>query len=207
MSHFAKIDDDNIVTQVIVAEQDFINSVEKGILISEEIPAVLDEKEVDELGYPVIITPPKPAVYKSDWIQTSYNTIGGVHHCGGIEYVTEPVEAVDAVLYTDKDIIPEDKEVGDVMIPAVEAVEAVYVEGKSPEDVGKPDGGVALRKNYAGVGYTYDKDKDAFYAPKPYASWTLNEDSCQWEAPVAYPDDDKDYSWDEDSQAWVEVTK
>ncbi len=170
MSHFAKIDDDNIVTQVIVAEQDFIDSIQ------------------------------------GDWIQTSYNTRGGVHHCGGIEYATEPVEAVDAVLYTDKDMIPEGKEVGDVMIPAVEAVEAVYVEGKSPEDVGKPDGGVALRKNYAGIGYTYDEDKDAFYTPKPYASWTLNEDSCQWEAPVAYPDDDKDYSWDEDSQAWVEVS-
>ncbi len=170
MSHFAKIDDDNIVTQVIVAEQDFINSIQ------------------------------------GDWIQTSYNTHGGVHHCGGVEYVTEPVEAVDAVLYTDKDMIPEGKEVGDVMIPAVEAVEAVYVEGKSPEDVGKPDGGVALRKNYAGIGYSYDEDKDAFIPPKPYASWTLDEDSCQWESPVAYPDDDKVYSWDEDSQAWVEVS-
>ena len=174
MSHFAEISgSNNIVTRVIVAEQDFINSGAVGA--------------------------------SSNWIQTSYNTKGGVHHCGGIEYVTEPVEAKDAVLYTDEDIIPEDKEVGDVMIPAVEAVEAVYVEGKSPEDVGKPDGGVALRKNYAGIGYTYDKDKDAFYTPKPFASWTLDEDTCLWEAPVAYPDDDKDYSWDEDSQAWVEV--
>ena len=175
MSHFAKIDDDNIVTQVIVAEQSFINS-----------GAVGDS---------------------SSWIQTSYNTHGGVHHCGGIEYITEPVEAVDAVLYTDKDIIPEDKEVGDVMIPAVEAVEAVYVEGKSPEDVGEIDGGVALRKNYAGIGYTYDEDLDAFHAPKPFASWILNEDNCLWYAPVAKPGDGKNYSWDEDSLAWVEVPR
>ncbi len=121
----------------------------------------------------------------SNWVQTSYNTRGGVHHCGGIEYVTEPVEAVDAVLYTDEDIIPEDKEVGDIMIPAVEAVEAVYVEGKSPEDVGKPDGGVALRKNYAGIGYTYNSGSDAFIAPQPEPSgsipYVLNEDSYLWE--------------------------
>ena len=181
MSHFAEISgSNNIVTRVIVAEQDFIDSGAVGA--------------------------------GSNWVQTSYNTRGGVHHCGGIEYVTEPVEAVDAVLYTDKDILPDGKEVGDVMIPAVEAVEAVYVEGKSPEDVGKPDGGVALRKNYAGVGYTYNSGSDAFIAPQPpnfvsssltfyedddllpsYISnyfaqnpsgsipYILNEDSCLWE--------------------------
>ena len=64
-----------------------------------------------------------------------------------------------------------------------------------------------FRKNYAGVGCTYDEDKDAFIAPKPYASWTLNEDCCQWEAPVAKPDiiDEEDYSWDEDNKEWVEA--
>ena len=75
------------------------------------------------------------------------------------------------------------------------------------------DGGTPLRKNYAGEGYTYDEDKDAFIPSKPFASWTLDEDSCRWEPPVAYPEppvdpgDYKAYSWDEDSQAWVEVTK
>ena len=58
------------------------------------------------------------------------------------------------------------------------------------------------RKNYAGVGYTYDADIDAFVPPKPYASWVLN-DAAQWEAPVAMPDDGQMYSWDEDSQSWV----
>jgi len=63
----------------------------------------------------------------------------------------------------------------------------------------------ALRKNYAGVGFTYDKTRDAFIPPQPFASWTLNEDSCLWEAPVAMPDDGKRYTWDEDTTAWVEV--
>jgi hypothetical protein len=85
------------------------------------------------------------------WLQTSYNTRGGVHY--------------------------------------------------NPE-TGEPDGGVALRKNYAGIGFTYDAARDAFYAPQPYPSWTLNETSCVWEAPVAYPDDGQGYIWNEDTQAW-----
>ena len=64
-------------------------------------------------------------------------------------------------------------------------------------------GGTPMRKNYAGIGFTYDATKDAFIPPKPYASWTLNEDSCLWEAPVAYPDDGEDYVWDETTTAWV----
>lgn len=64
-------------------------------------------------------------------------------------------------------------------------------------------GGTAFRKNYAGVGYTYDASKDAFIPPKPWNSWTLNEDTCQWEAPVAYPDDGKGYIWKEDSRTWI----
>jgi len=63
-----------------------------------------------------------------------------------------------------------------------------------------------LRKNYAGIGFVYDSVRDAFYSPQPYPSWTLNEDTCSWEAPVAYPIDDKRYSWDEDTAAWVEFT-
>ena len=61
------------------------------------------------------------------------------------------------------------------------------------------------RKNYAGIGYTYDEDKDAFIAPKPFASWTLNENTCRWEAPVAYPTDGQIYDWNEETQQWDPV--
>ena len=89
------------------------------------------------------------------WVQTSYNTKGGVHY------------------------------------------------GQD----GEPDSGVALRFNYAGIGYTYDSVRDAFIAPSPYSSWVLDEATCQWAAPTPYPDDGKRYAWDEDSTAWVEVTE
>jgi hypothetical protein len=62
-----------------------------------------------------------------------------------------------------------------------------------------------MRKNYAGIGFTYDADRDAFIPPKPFNSWTLNEDTCQWQAPVAMPDDGKMYRWDEDTTSWVEI--
>ena len=88
------------------------------------------------------------------WIQTSYNTRGGIHY--------------------------------------------------SPE-TGEPDGGVALRKNYAGIGFIYDAVRDAFYTPQPYPSWTLNEDSCVWEPPVAYPTDGEMYNWNEETQSWDAV--
>ena len=91
-----------------------------------------------------------------EWIQTSYNTKGGVHY--------------------------------------------------NPE-TGEPDGGIALRKNYAGVGFTYDRDKDAFIPPQPYPSWTLNEESCLWEAPVAYPEDGQLYVWNEETTSWDVVTE
>jgi hypothetical protein len=88
------------------------------------------------------------------WLQTSYNTRGGVHY------------------------------------------------GQD----GQPDGGVALRGNYAGIGYVYDHTHDVFYAPQPFASWTLNEATWTWEPPVPYPTDDKMYRWDETVKNWVEVT-
>jgi hypothetical protein len=90
----------------------------------------------------------------NNWIQTSYNTRGGVHYA---------------------------------------------------PNSNDPDDGVALRKNYAGKGYTYDKTRDAFIPPQPYPSWLLDENTCQWSAPVAYPDDGKRYNWDEDNTQWVEV--
>lgn len=85
------------------------------------------------------------------WVQTSYNTHGGVHY--------------------------------------------------GPD--GKPDGGIALRKNYAGIGYTYDPVLDAFIPPKPYPSWVLNTETGLWQAPIPYPDDGRTYYWDEATQSWV----
>ena len=116
MSHFAKIDNNNIVTNVLVSDQDFINS------------GVVGDSSL--------------------WVQTSYNTHGGVHS----------------------------------------------------------NGEIPLRKNYAGIGHTYDKTRDAFYAPQPYPSWTLNEDTCQWECPEPYPNDGI-YNWNEDTLSWVEIPK
>jgi hypothetical protein len=94
--------------------------------------------------------------YTGTWVQTSYNTRGGVHYN------------------------PETNE------PSTDQTKA-------------------LRKNYAGIGYTYDEARDAFIPPKPFNSWLLNEDTCQWDAPVAYPTDDKFYTWNEDNQEWTEV--
>ena len=91
-----------------------------------------------------------------EWIQTSYNTRGGVHYKANS---SEPSE----------------------------------------------DQSKALRKNYAGIGYTYDRERDAFVPPRPFASWTLDEESCLWQAPVPYPNDDKLYSWNEQDQAWILV--
>ena len=62
-----------------------------------------------------------------------------------------------------------------------------------------------IRKNYAGIGYTYDETLDAFIPPKPFASWVLDTDKAQWKAPVDMPVDDKRYTWDEETLAWVEL--
>ena len=68
--------------------------------------------------------------------------------------------------------------------------------GQHPE--GRP-----LRKNYAGIGYTYDPARDAFIPPKPFPSWTLNEETCLWESPTPYPQDGKVYAWEEESKTWI----
>tara|TARA_R110001632_G_C11059967_1_gene385776 strand:- start:45 stop:434 length:390 start_codon:yes stop_codon:yes gene_type:complete len=91
------------------------------------------------------------------WVQTSYNTMGGVHYEQNSELSFETPSA---------------------------------------------DQSKALRKNYAGIGYTYDETKDAFYAPQPYPSWTLNETTCRWEAPTAYPTDGQTYNWNEETTTW-----
>jgi hypothetical protein len=72
--------------------------------------------------------------------------------------------------------------------------------GQHPE--GRP-----LRKNFAGIGYTYDAQRDAFIPPKPYPSWVMDEDTCLWNAPTAMPTDGKMYTWDEATTSWVEVTQ
>ena len=69
------------------------------------------------------------------------------------------------------------------------------------------NGGTPLRKNYAGIGYSYDRTKDAFIPPKPYPSWVLNDDTCLWGAPTPMPTDDKTYIWDETTTSWKEVTE
>ena len=115
MSHYAQIEN-GIVTQVIVAEQDFIDSGAVG-----------------------------PA---SEWVQTSYNTRANAHTLGG----------------------------------------------------------TPLRGNYAGVGYTYDATNDVFYAPQPYASWTLDQATWTWTPPTPYPEDGKYYTWTESTTSWTEVT-
>jgi len=116
MSHFAKIDENNTVTQVLVIEQD---AVDTGMF-----------------GDP------------TSWIQTSYNTSAGEHRLGG----------------------------------------------------------TPLRKNYAGIGYSYDSTRDAFIPPKPFASWVLVEDTCLWQAPTPRPSDGKMYTWDEDTLSWIDIT-
>ena len=67
------------------------------------------------------------------------------------------------------------------------------------------NGGTPLRKNYAGIGFTYDRTKDAFIPLQPFASWVLDEQTCLWNAPVAMPSDGKQYAWDETTTTWLEV--
>lgn len=90
--------------------------------------------------------------------------------------------------------------------------ETELIEGKDPETWysefrGQPCKRTSynnnIRYNYAGIGYTYDEERDAFIPPKPFESWLLNEETCRWEAPIPYPEDGNDYAWDEPSQQWV----
>jgi len=66
-------------------------------------------------------------------------------------------------------------------------------------------GGTPLRKNFAGIGFIYDREKDAFYQKSPFPSWILDEDTCHWEAPIAYPTDGKNYKWNEQTTTWDEI--
>lgn len=89
--------------------------------------------------------------------------------------------------------------------------ETELIEGKSPEDwygelknkkCIRTSYNGNIRKNYAGIGFTYDEDRDAFIGPKPYESWVLNEETCRWEAPVPMPEDLNPYYWDEETRTW-----
>lgn len=67
------------------------------------------------------------------------------------------------------------------------------------------ENGIPFRKNYAGIGYTYDQQRDAFIPPKPFESWVLDEETCDWNAPIQHPNDGKRYSWNEKTTSWVEM--
>lgn len=127
MAHYVFLDENNIVTEVIVGKEEF----EEGVNW--------------ELHYGNF----RNQVCK----RTSYNTIGGVHYKS---------------------------------------------DGTPSEDQTK-----AFRKNYAGIGYMYDEQRDAFIPPKPYPSWILNEFSCLWESPIPYPNNENNYYWNEDTLSWV----
>lgn len=122
MAHFAEIDENNIVTRVLV--------------VPDNVVSYGNQYLSNTLGF------------GGTWIQTSYNTKGGVHTLGG----------------------------------------------------------TPIRKNYAGIGFIYDENLDAFIPPQPYPSWILNTTSCLWEPPIPRPEEaGKIFAWDEDSQSWIEV--
>ena len=128
MAHWAEIDENNVVTRVLVGDNNDPNGDEGYQWL------------IDNLG--------------GTWVKTSYNAVGG------------------------KRRDPETNEITNEL---------------------------GFRKNYAGIGYTYDESKDAFIPPKPFNSWILNEDTCLWESPVSYPNDGKLYTWNEENTTWVEV--
>jgi len=126
-------------------------------------------KVVDEIVEKVIVAEQDFIdTQEGTWVQTSYNTKGGVHYT-----YEEHAQTIDG------------EEIVDIR-PV-------------------PSGEAGLRKNYAGVGFTYDEERDAFIPPQPYPSWTLNEDTCLWDSPVPYPEEGV-HEWDEDNQEWVELS-
>ena len=82
--------------------------------------------------------------------------------------------------------------------------ETYYAQG-TPYVVKRTSYNGKIRKNYAGIGFTYDAQRDAFIAPKPFNSWVLNEDTCRWQAPTPEPIDGKNYIWNEDTLSWIEI--
>lgn len=89
----------------------------------------------------------------------------------------------------------------------IDTIDGKWIQTSYNTYAGQHPEGRPLRKNYAGIGYTYDSERDAFIPPKPFDSWVLNEDTCLWEAPVPMPEDDKIYTWNEETLFWVEVSE
>ena len=92
----------------------------------------------------------------------------------------------------------------DDIVTQVVVAEQAYIDTKEGTWV-QTSYNASIRKNYAGIGYTYDSTRDAFIPPQSYPSWVLNEDTCNWDAPVTIPDDGKAYTWDESTTNWVEI--
>jgi len=92
----------------------------------------------------------------------------------------------------------------DDIVTQVVVAEQAYIDTKEGTWV-QTSYNASIRKNFAGIGYTYDSTRDAFIPPQPYPSWTLNESTCGWDAPVAMVDDGKQYKWDEDTTNWKET--
>jgi hypothetical protein len=102
-------------------------------------------------------------------------------------------------------IVVDNKDTSDANGVEVESIGAEFCRNLLGGTWKKTSYNANIRKNYAGIGYTYDSERDAFIPPKPYASWVLDEDTCRWQAPTAYPTDGKLYQWNEDTVNWVEV--
>lgn len=112
---------------------------------------------------------------------------------------------VQQVIVAEKQII-DSGIVGDALLwvqTSYNTRNGIYYEPNS--DIPSPDQSKAFRKNFAGIGYTYDKDRDAFIPPQPYPSWVLNEQTCNWDSPIPYPNDGSIYSWNEETQVWDKV--
>lgn len=112
---------------------------------------------------------------------------------------------VQQVIVAEKQII-DSGIVGDALLwvqTSYNTRNGIYYEPNS--DIPAQNQSKALRKNFAGIGYTYDKNRDAFIPPQPYPSWTLNEQTCNWDSPIPYPNDGSIYSWNEGTQVWDKV--
>jgi len=162
MAHFAEINSDNVVVRVL------------------KVP---DEQQAR--GHDYLTT---DIGLSGIWIQTSYNTRGGVHYATKDEQVCIGILGV----YINTSGFPLSG------VPGLSAFHTIST-------VISADG-PGFRKNFAGVGYIYDSSRDAFVPPKPYPSWVLDEVTCWWGAPVAYPTDGNRYRWDEASTNWVTLS-
>jgi hypothetical protein len=125
-------------------------------------------------------------------------------------YFAKCEQTVDTSKFEVSDVIRADQEFVDTLpgfwvLTDYNTYGNVHYAPSPPAEPGTPDGGVAIRGNYAGISFTYDAGHDVFYSPQPYPSWVLNESTWLWEAPVPYPSEGGPYVWDEATQSWVLV--